>query len=108
VKGVINQDDLILIVKVGNPIVKINGKGVVMRTNLTRQKSKYVTDNHSYMVINYKEIYPPYYDDGYMGHYSKGWKTHRKRKVITHYQYRAFRTWKHNRKHQWKDKIKKM
>ena len=72
-----------------------------MSVNRNRCRIEVVTDNHSYKVINFKEEFPPYWDEGinFYPKFRRGFKNPTKR--IMNYQRRMYKTWKHNRNTQY-------
>ena len=103
IEDAIDKENMIMIVKIGNLIEEINGKGLIMSVNnLKRQRGCSITDNRTYNVMVVMDI-DPYWDEGLKFYpiYKRGFKNSNKR--ILKYQCRMYRTWKHNRKTQWKN-----
>ena len=73
-----------------------------MSINRNRAKLKLAQTSREYNVSLFRELYPPYWDDGVMFYpiYKPGYINPNKR--ILSSQMRAYRSWKYNRKTQWK------
>lgn len=67
-----------------------------------KESLKDLTDARAIRILYLRELYPPYYDEGW-NYRIRGKMTLKKwRSAITGYEYRMYRTWKYNRKTQYK------
>ena len=71
-----------------------------MSKNTNRAKFNKAQNGKNYKLLILKELYPPYYEEGYS--YRKPNHKRPFNKWLLGYQYRMYRSWKHNRKKQWK------
>ena len=74
-----------------------------MSIKIDRSKLKHAITGREYKLIQIKDLYPPYWDEGmdFYPKYRPGYKN--PNKLIERYQVRMYKTWKHTRNKQYKN-----